>query len=221
MANFFVGESSLSLKNLNFVKALTKPVVNLFKSITHILPAPFDGIMLIILGVALIFFTIAFIGKLLKMLMVGRAKEIVHTAIGRGPIAGIGAGTLVTILVQSSSTTTSLMVPLAGTRVFGLKEIYPFTLGANIGTCITALLAATAIDGAKAVPALEIAMVHLLYNVLGVVIIFGIPFLAKLPIIGAETLAKVASERKVLAFAYIISVFFVIPGLLLAVTALT
>ena len=221
LANFFIGESSLSLKNLNFVKALTKPVVNLFKSITHILPAPFDGIMLIILGVILIFFTIAFIGKLLKMLMVGRAKEIVHTAIGRGPIAGIGAGTLVTILVQSSSTTTSLMVPLAGTGVFGLKEIYPFTLGANIGTCITALLAATAIDGAKAVPALEIAMVHLLYNVLGVVIIFGIPFLAKLPIIGAETLAKVASERKVLAFAYIISVFFVIPGLLLAVTALT
>ena len=217
LANFFIGESSLSLKNLNFVKALTKPVVNLFKSITHILPAPFDGIMLIILGV----FTIAFIGKLLKMLMVGRAKEIVHTAIGRGPIAGIGAGTLVTILVQSSSTTTSLMVPLAGTGVFGLKEIYPFTLGANIGTCITALLAATAIDGAKAVPALEIAMVHLLYNVLGVVIIFGIPFLAKLPIIGAETLAKVASERKVLAFAYIICVFFVIPGLLLAVTALT
>ncbi len=94
-------------------------------------------------------------------------------------------------------------------------------LGANIGTCITALLAATAITGAKAVPALEIAMVHLLYNVLGVVIIYGIPFLAKLPIIGAEALAKVASERKILAFAYIISVFFVIPGLLLAVTGLT
>ncbi len=219
-ANLMVGDSSFSLKNLNFVKALTKPVVGLFKAVTHILPAPLDGIMLIILGVALIFFTIAFIGKLLKMLMVGRAKEIVHTAIGRGPIAGIAAGTFVTVLVQSSSTTTSLMVPLAGSGVFGLKEVYPFTLGANIGTCITALLAATAIDGAKAVPALEIAMVHLIYNVLGVVIIYGIPFLCRLPIMGAETLAKVASERKVLAFAYIIGVFFVIPGLLLAFTAL-
>ena len=221
LANFMVGDSSLSLKDINFIKAITKPVVSLFKSVTHILPAPFDGIVLIILGITLIFFTITFIGRLLKTLMVGRAKDILHVAIGRGPIAGIAAGTLMTVLVQSSSTTTSLMVPLAGAGVFGLKEIYPFTLGANIGTCITALLAATAVDGAKAVPALEIAMVHLLYNVFGVLIIYSIPFLCKLPIVGAQTLASVASEHKVLAFAYIIGVFFALPGLLLAVTALT
>lgn len=82
------------------------------------------------------------------------------------------------------------------------------TLGANIGTCITALLAATAVSGAEAVPALEIAMVHMLYNVLGVIVIYGIPFLCKLPILGSQTLANVASERKYLAFIYIVSVFF-------------
>ena len=83
------------------------------------------------------------------------------------------------------------------------------------------MLAATAVSGAEAVPALEIAMVHMLYNFLGVVVIYGIPFLCKLPILGAQTLANVASERKYLAFAYIISVFFVIPGLLLGITALS
>lgn len=112
--------------------------------------------------------SIYYVGKLLKCLMVGRAKDILHTAIGRGPIAGILSGIFMTVLVQSSSTTTSLMVPLTGASVFGLREIYPFTLGANIGTCITALLAATAVSGPEALPALEIALVHFFFNFLGV-----------------------------------------------------
>ena len=217
-AGLFVGGDSVSIKDFNIVKAATKPVVNLVKHGTEILPSPFGGIALIIVGIALIFLSILYVGKLLKALMVGRAKQLLHTAIGRGPVAGIMSGTFVTILVQSSSTTTSLMVPLAGTGVFGLREIYPFTLGANIGTCVTALLAATAISGSEALPALEIAMVHLIYNVLGVVVIFGIPFLCRLPILGAETLAKVAAERKALALAYIIGVFFLVPGMLLGVS---
>ncbi|NEP12890.1 MAG: Na/Pi cotransporter family protein [Symploca sp. SIO2C1] len=220
LAQNLVGGGSMSVKDFNFVKAATKPFVSLFKEITHFLPAPFDSIALIIVGIGLIFLTIGFIGKLLKVLMVDRAKDILHTAIGKSPIAGIAAGTLMTVLVQSSSTTTSLMVPLAGSGVFGLAQIYPFTLGANIGTCITALLAATAVSGTEAVPAVEIAMVHLLYNTLGVILIYDIPFLCRLPILSAETLAAVASERKSIAFAYIIGVFFVIPGILLGATAI-
>ncbi len=220
LAQNLYGGGSMSVKDLNFVKAATQPIVHLFKGITQFLPAPWDGIALIVLGIALIFLTIGFIGKLLKVLMVGRAKDILHTAIGKGPIAGIAAGTLMTVLVQSSSTTTSLMVPLAGSGVFGLEQIYPFTLGANIGTCITALLAATAVSGAEAVPALEIALVHLLYNIFGVIVIYGIPFLCRLPILCAQSLAAVASERKFIALAYIIGVFFVIPGLLLSASVI-
>lgn len=220
LAKIFVGGDSLSVKDLNFVKAATAPVVDLFKGITHIFPAPFDGIALIILGIGLIFLTIGFVGKLLKSLMVGRAKDILHTAIGRGPIAGIAAGTLMTVLVQSSSTTTSLMVPLAGSGVFRIEQIYPFTLGANIGTCITALLAATAVSGPEAVPALEIALVHLLYNTLGVLIIYGIPFLCRLPVLSSVKLAAIAAERKAIAFAYIIGVFFLLPGICLGVSAI-
>ena len=220
LAQNLYGGGSMSVKDLNFVKAATQPMVHLFKGITQFLPAPWDGIALIVLGIALIFLTIGFIGKLLKVLMVGRAKDILHTAIGKGPIAGIAAGTLMTVLVQSSSTTTSLMVPLAGSGVFRLEQIYPFTLGANIGTCITALLAATAVSGAEAVPALEIALVHLLYNIFGVIVIYGIPFLCRLPILCAQSLAAVASERKFIALAYIIGVFFVIPGLLLSASVL-
>ncbi|NES19251.1 MAG: Na/Pi cotransporter family protein [Symploca sp. SIO3E6] len=218
LAQHLVGNGSLSVNHFNFVSAATQPIVSWFQGITHLLPKPFDSIALIILGIALIFLTISLMGKLLKVLMVNRAQDILQTAIGKNPLTSIAAGTLITVIVQSSSTTTSLMIPLAGAGVFGLAQIYPFTLGANIGTCITALLAATAVSGAEALPALEIAMVHLLYNSFGVILIYNIPFLYPLPILGAETLAAVASERTFIAFAYIIGVFFLIPGILLGAT---
>lgn len=210
-AGFFVGGSSASMSSFNIIKAATKPVVSLFKDLSLALgDQPIAGIILVIIGVLLIFISITFVGKLLKGLMVGKAKEIMHTAIGRGPISGIFSGTLVTVLVQSSSTTTSLMVPLAGSGAFTLKQIYPFTLGANIGTCITALLAATAVEG-NAQAALTIAMIHLIYNVLGVIVIYGLPFLRQLPPNLAIWLGNLASEKKVYALAYILGVFFVMP----------
>ena len=216
-ASFFVGGGSASMKEFNFVKAATKPLTGMLKDIANIFPHPYNGIFLIIVGIILIFVAIYYIGKLLKVLMVGRAKNMLKTAMGKGPLAGIFSGTLVTVLVQSSSTTTSLVVPLAGTGVLTLKEIYPFTLGANIGTCITALLAATAVPDNQAA-ALEIASIHLLYNVVGTIIIYAIPFLRNIPIVGAETLAAVASKRKYLAFVYIIAVFFIIPLIFLSLT---
>ncbi|NEO72282.1 Na/Pi symporter [Moorena sp. SIO3H5] len=219
LTSLVVGENSINLNNVNLIKFATAPVTDKINTFSNSLPEPFNGIALIVLGISLIFLSIFFIGKLLKTLMVGRANEMLHTAIGNGPMAGIASGTLVTVIVQSSSTTTSLIVPLAGTGLLSLQEIYPFTLGANIGTCITALLAATGITE-NPIPALEIATVHLLYNTLAVVLIYSIPVLRQMPILGAETLAAVASERKYLAFLYIGSVFFLIPVLLLSLSTL-
>lgn len=110
------------------------------------------------------------------------------------------------------------MIPLAGAGVFGLDVIYPFTLGANIGTTVTSLLAATAVTGERALPALEIAKVHLFFNLLGVLLIFGIPYLRPLPVIGAKRLATAASENKFIALAYLIGVFFVIPLILVGIS---
>lgn len=219
LASLFYGAGDASINSFNFVKAATKPIVGNVKSVLLSLGDQLGGILLILVGIALIFLSITFIGKLLKQLMVGRARQIMHTAIGRGPIAGIGSGTLVTVLVQSSSTTTSLMVPLAGTGSFGLREIYPFTLGANIGTCVTALLAATAVTG-NAEAALQIAFIHLTYNLVGVVLIYGLPFTRFLPVQAAEWLGKLAAEKKIIALAYIVGVFFLVPGLLIAATTL-
>lgn len=219
-AGFFLGDGDLSMDDFDLVGAMVRPVRDLIRSATAFLPEPFNGIAQILIGIALIFFSVQFMGKLLKQLMVGRAKDILHIALGRGPIAGILAGAFITILVQSSSATTSLMVPLAGSGVFGLDVIYPFTLGANIGTTVTSLLAATAVSGDRAVPSLEIALVHLFFNILGVLVIFGLPFLRFLPVKGALWLGEAASERKWVAFAYIIGTFFLLPLLLFGISLL-
>lgn len=220
LARFFVGEASLSMGDFNFVRAATGPTVGFFRGIAGYFPEPFDGLFLIVVGVVVIITAIFFISKLLKVVMVGRAKDIFEIAVGRGPIAGIAAGTLMTILVQSSTTTTCLIVPLAAAGVMTLQQVYPFTLGANIGTTVTALLAATGVSGDTEVYALQIAMVHFLFNFFGVLIIYCVPFLCRVPIFLAETFASMASERKYLAFVYIIGVFFVIPGFFLGITKL-
>lgn len=213
-----MGADSMSIKGFNFIKPLVKPPIQLLQdTLAGIgLSETIGGVALIILGIALIFFVVTYLGKLLRVLMVGRAKRILHGAIGRGPISGIFSGTAITVLVQSSSTTTSLVVPLAGSGIFGLKQVYPFTLGANIGTCVTALLAATAISGANAVFALQVALVHLAYNMLGVIVIYGLPLLRGIPMHAAEWLATLAMRRKLYVVLYIGLVFFVIPVTLIA-----
>lgn len=219
-AGFFLGDRDWSMDEFDLVGAMVRPARDLIRSATGFLPEPFNGIVQIFIGTGLVFISVYLMGKLLKQLMVGRAKDIFHTALGRGPIAGILAGIFITILVQSSSVTTSLMIPLAGSGVFGLNVIYPFTLGANIGTTVTSLLAATSVTGKMALPALEIAKVHLFFNLLGVLLIFGIPFLRPLPVIGAERLATAASENKLIALVYLGGVFFVIPLILLGLSML-
>ncbi|MDG1004388.1 MAG: Na/Pi symporter [Emcibacteraceae bacterium] len=217
-AGLLVGGENVSVKGFNFIKPATKPVIDFFADASAIISENAQYIILIIFGIAIIFLAITLIGKLLKKLMVGRAKAIMHNAIGKGPVAGIFSGAVITVLVQSSSTTTSLMVPLAGTGVFRLKQIYPFTLGANIGTTITALLAATAISGDSAVFALQIALVHLIYNSSAVLFIYGVKNLRKIPIRGALWIARVATERKTLALLYILGVFFGLPAILIFIT---
>lgn len=217
-ANLFLGDSDLSVDDFDLVGAMIRPVRDSIRSATGFLPEPYNGILQILIGIALVFASVYFLGKLLKQLMTGRAKDILETALGRGPIAGILAGIFVTILVQSSSATTSLMIPLAGAGVFGLDVIYPFTLGANIGTTVTSLLAATAVTGERALPALQIAKVHLFFNVFGVLLIFGIPYLRPLPVIWANRLAEAASDNKFIALAYLIGVFFVVPLILVGIS---
>ena len=193
--------------------------VGFVESLTSSLPEHWAGSIQIAAGIALILLSIMYLGNTLKTVFAGRARNFLRAAVGKGPVSGIFSGTLVTVLVQSSSTTTSIIVPLAGSGVIGLRHVYPFTLGANIGTTITALLAATAITGATHAVAHQIAIAHFLYNLLGVIVIYSVPWLRRIPPAGAEWIARLASERKWLAVAYILCVFFGVPAALVYLKA--
>ena len=114
-------------------------------------------------------------------------------------------------MVQSSSITTSLVVPLAGAGVLSLRQIFPFTLGANIGTTVTALMASLT----GTVSALIAAISHLLFNIIGIVVIYGIPFLREIPIYCAEKIAEKAVENKLVPILYLVSIFVLLPLLII------
>ncbi|MDO8908520.1 MAG: Na/Pi symporter [Pseudohongiella sp.] len=220
LAQLLYSDASMSMSDVNFMKTLLAPASQGLHLLTSWLPGISAGIALIVIGISLILFVVSRIGKILRTLLVGKAKDIMHAAVGKGPIAGMASGTAITVLVQSSSTTTALIVPLAGTGVFSIRQIYPFTLGANIGTTITALLAATAIHGPMAVTALTIALVHLFFNLFAIALIYGIPVTRNIPIYMAETLAELAQRNKLYVIGYIVGVFFLIPLLLIAMSRL-
>jgi sodium-dependent phosphate cotransporter len=211
-AGWFSGGSGASISELNFLGAITKPVAAALTGVFKALPTTVGASLAIALGMAMVIFSVIYLGRLLRAVMMGSAKGVVDRAIGRGPVAGVASGTAVTVLVQSSSTTTSLVVPLAGAGILTTRQIYPFTLGANIGTCITALLAATAITGPYEMVALQIALVHLFYNLAGVFAFLVIPLLRDLPIRSAEWLGRRVEVNRGWALGYLLGVFFVLPG---------
>lgn len=215
LSNLLVGGEKMSVGGIDFFSEMTIPFINFFKNLSQSEGDTFSGVVLIIMGIIFILMSILYMAQLLKKLMVGKSKKILYSAIGKKPLSSIISGMLVTILVRSSSTTTSLMIPLAGTGMLRLKQVYPFTLGSNIGTTITALLAAMAIAGDTAVYALQIAVVFLLYNVFSVILVYNVPALKRLPMVGAMSIAKIADKNKFVALFYVVGVFFGIPGLLI------
>lgn len=206
------GSAGFNMDSINFVAAATSPVEawlhGLFMKIPGAMAA---NIVYVVFGLVAIFAAILLLGQLLRLLFTGRAERVFRTAVGKNPVAAIGSGFAITALVQSSSTTTSLIVPLAGAGLMKLKQAFPFTLGANIGTCVTALLAALAFTGDGAQFGLQIALVHLLFNTCGVILIYGLPPLRRIPLVCASSLAKLASTCRPMAIVYIVGVFFLLP----------
>ena len=121
-----------------------------------------------------------------------------------GIVVGIG----VTVSVQSSSITTSILVPLVAAGVLSLRSAYPITLGANVGTTITALIASLAVVRPEG---LTIALVHLLFNVVGIALIYPVVPVRMIPIRLAEGLADAAVRRQRVVFVYALTLFLVLP----------
>ncbi|MEZ4829942.1 MAG: Na/Pi symporter [Bacteroidia bacterium] len=169
----------------------------------------------LLLGLAALFFSLQFLSQILRNLVIGRIEQNMNKYLFRRPFVSLITGLVTTTAVQSSSVTTSLMVPLVATKKISLERAFPFIMGANIGTTTTALLASVVMEGPLAVAALAIAFTHLLFNFLGVCLIFPVPFIRRIPVFMAESLGRFTRSNRIFGVIYIVVVFFVVPVLLI------
>ncbi|RKX60221.1 MAG: hypothetical protein DRP37_05535 [Thermodesulfobacteriota bacterium] len=127
------------------VKAITKPAVLIvYKGLQNVLDHPWAGIILLALGLVVLFLSLWGIARIMRILMMDRVAVVFDHFLGKSALACMAVGAICTAIVQSSSITTSLLVPLAGAGIVRLRTIFPITLGSNVGTTVTALLAAMA-----------------------------------------------------------------------------
>ncbi len=165
--------------------------------------------LMLMASLALMFATLRQLVVLLKLLVISRVEalfdEVIFRTAGRAMLFGL----IVTALVQSSSVTTSLAVPLAGAGILTIQQIFPYTLGANVGTTITAMLAALAVGE---VPAVTVAFAHMLFNVCGILVIWPLPAIRRLPIIMAEKMTSIAMHSRIIPVVWVLFFFFALPA---------
>ncbi|XP_067314185.1 sodium-dependent phosphate transport protein 2A [Pseudorasbora parva] len=127
----------------------------------------------------------------------------------------MGAG--MTFIIQSSSVFTSAMTPLIGIGVISLNRAYPLTLGSNIGTTTTALLAALASPKEKLPAACQIALCHFYFNIFGILLWYPVPF-TRLPIRMASALGERTAKYRWFAVLYLLVCFLLLPCLVFGIS---
>lgn len=188
------------------LSAVTKPVA---KWLIHITGD--TAWIAAILAMILLFVALRYIVVVMKSMVLAKVERFFHRYVFRTPILGLVLGIVLTAVVQSSSITTSLMVPLLGAGVVTLSQVFPYMMGANIGTTVTAFLASFVTGSPEAV---SVAFAHLLFNVYGMAIFWP---LKRLPIWLAVKLAELTQKSKLIPILYIVVVFFLLPGIILLV----
>jgi len=182
------------------VKSLTKPAVEVLKEGIGAHPWILFALSVILLLTALVRMV-----KTLKILVVKKAESWFDRYLFKTAPRAFLVGLLLTAMVQSSSITTSLAVPMAGAGLLTLVQIFPYTLGANIGTTITAILAALVTGNLAAI---IVAFSHLLFNLSGIAVWWP---LRSVPVSLAEKFSEIAIKKRIIPVLYILVVFFLIP----------
>ncbi|WP_020526485.1 Na/Pi symporter [Flexithrix dorotheae] len=206
IAGFFYFEAGQTTEIFNIMAVTVKPTA---KFVIDLLAK--NGILVILVSVIALFFSLRAFTVLLKSLLIGSSQQKMEKYIFGKPVYSLFWGAVMTAAVQSSSVTTSVSVPLVATNKISLRQAFPFLMGANIGTTVTALIAAISQTEA----ALAVAICHLLFNLIGVLVLFPIPFIRNFPIRLAEALGNATEKNKVTGFAYVVCTFFIIPFVLI------
>uniref|UniRef100_A0A674PNL0 Sodium-dependent phosphate transport protein 2B n=1 Tax=Takifugu rubripes TaxID=31033 RepID=A0A674PNL0_TAKRU len=177
------------------------------------------GLILLAASLLLLCTCLILIVKLLNSMLKGQVAVVIKKVLNTdfpfpfGWVTGyiaimVGAG--MTFIVQSSSVFTSAITPLVGIGVISLERAYPLTLGSNIGTTTTSILAAMASPGDTLSDSLQIALCHFIFNIMGILIWYPIPFM-RIPIRLARGLGNRTAKYRWFAILYLILCFLVLP----------
>ncbi|PAU77636.1 sodium:phosphate symporter [Halomonas salipaludis] len=198
------------------IKVITAPVVDAFNAIGgFLLPtSPAQGLLVAGFGMLLMFAALIFMVQNLRGALLRHMDGLFRTYFFRTDLRAYGVGVVSTVLVQSSTITSSLMVPLAGAGVVRMRRVLPFMMGANLGTTVTSLLAATANPIAAA---MTVALFHVIFNLTGTAIWWP---LRVIPLRVANWYGKLAAKQTRYAFLFLIGVFFIVPLAGIAATEL-
>lgn len=188
------------------LKLMTQPAVELSVGLLT------NGWLIFSVSLVLLFAALRYIVVVLKSLIMHQVSRFFDNLLFKNQLMSFLFGLVLTVLVQSSSVTTSLIVPLAGAGLLSLRQIFPYTLGSNIGTTITALLASLVTSSPAAV---GVAFAHLLFNCMGILIFWP---LQMVPIFIAKKFASVAARNQIIPVIVVILVFFIFPLILIKIT---
>ncbi|MCU0643445.1 MAG: Na/Pi symporter [bacterium] len=186
------------------IKIVTSPVIKIIEKLTGR-----SGIIELIISLVLLFIALRYLVKVLKLLFIGKMEVFFDKVIFKNALTSLLFGLILTALIQSSSITTSFVVPLVGAGILTLEQIFPYTLGANIGTTVTAMLASLATGN---ISAITVAFAHFSFNIIGVALIFPVRFI---PISLAKWMADLSIKSKIYPLIYIAGIFFIFPLLII------
>lgn len=196
-----------------FVADLAEWIIESTSSIAY------HPIVMLFVGIAGVLGSLQLLSYLLKRSLIGRLQRNLDRYIFGSPSRALLSGFVTTAAVQSSSVTTSLMVPLVATSKVSLTRAFPFLMGANIGTTTTTLLAAFFVVGQDpqlAEAGLAIAFAHLFFNLFGVMVLFPFERVRLIPISIARQLGNLTLQGRVFGVLYVVVLFFLIPMMLIA-----
>ncbi|MBU4189741.1 MAG: Na/Pi symporter [Candidatus Thermoplasmatota archaeon] len=171
------------------------------------------GIFVIVLAFLLLFLSLKVIVDGMRRFASEKADTLVNKYLFKSAPIAFLLGMGLTAFIQSSSISTSLIIPFAGAGILTVEKAFPYTMGTNVGTTVTAILASLAsitVDpsGTIMTAGVTIAFVHLMFNLTGICIVYPI---RKIPIMLSKKLAEIAAEKKRIAIFYVVITFYIIP----------
>jgi len=175
------------------------------------------GAVILVISIVLLCVCLAALVKILQSMVLGTSEAMLKKATSINGYLAILVGTGITILVQSSSITTSVLTPLVGVGVLPLEKMLPLTLGANIGTTFTSMLASLVSDSPDSV---QVALCHLFFNLFGIAIWYPVPIMRNVPLNAARGLGELTTRFRSFPIVYLFFMFGAVPGVFLGLSSM-